>query len=175
MKRLFSLLWDGPPEVRLRAIAPDDLEDLRVWKNAYREAFFFKDEIPPPMQERWFQSYLARPQDHMFLVESGGLRAGCMGFRIQGDAADCYNIIGTPAAAGRGIMSAAMRVMCSHILAEHTRDIGLRVLKNNPAATWYQARCCYRIAKDGPDYHQLQLDLERFQPCRYEKKEVLGP
>ena len=145
------------------------MEDLRVWKNANRRAFFFKGEISAPMQEEWFKGYLLRPQDFMFVVESDGQRSGTMGFRIQDGAADCYNIIGLSAVAGRGIMAGAMRLMCSFILAEQAPVVGLKVLKDNPAAGWYQKKCRFRVIGEGADYFQLRLDTARFQSCVYRK------
>jgi RimJ/RimL family protein N-acetyltransferase len=169
MDKALTLVFDAVSPVSLHTIGAGDLEDLRVWKNSNRQAFFFKDEITSPMQKKWFQGYLARPQDVMFIVKSCGLRAGCMGFRVQGGAADCYNIIGLPAVAGRGIMTVAMRLMCSFILAEQAPVVGLKVLKDNPAAGWYQKKCCFGIVSEGADYLQLRLDRTRFQACGYEK------
>lgn len=151
--------------VRLRGIEESDLADLRLWKNANRRAFFFKSEITLEGQRAWFQGYLARPDDYMFLVESGAVRVGCMGFRLEGGAADCYNIIGV--VQGKGLMTSAMRLMCSYILKEHTDRIGCRVLKDNPAVGWYK-KCGYVVTADGPDYHQMDLDVKAFQPRDYE-------
>jgi len=176
MNRPLTLAADSssPVPVALRSITASDLEDLRSWKNANRLSFFFKGEITAPMQAAWFQGYLARPQDFMFAVESAGQRAGCMGFRIQDAAADCYNIIGLPAVSGRGIMAAGMRLMCSFILAEQTPAVGLQVLKANPAATWYQKKCCFSVVGEGSDYFQMRLDMARFKACSYKKSAEVG-
>ncbi len=169
MKERFTLTaLDATPPVTLRAIAEGDLEDLRLWKNANRSGFFFKGEITAEMQSKWFAEYLGRPHDRMFVAESGTLRAGCMGFRMQEGAADCYNIIGAPEGRGKGILGTAMRLMCTYIKAEHTAQIGCRVLKDNPAVGWYQ-KCGYRIASDQADYYQMELELTRFEPCAYKK------
>lgn len=150
--------------VCLRSIEEGDLEDLRLWKNANRGAFFFKDEITAQAQMGWFNGYLARPDDYMFLVESDASRAGCMGFRMEGGAADCYNIIGV--VQGRGLMSRAMRTMCSYILKEHTPRIGCRVLKDNPAVGWYR-KCGYVVAAEAADHYRMSLDVDAFQPLDY--------
>jgi len=168
MRESFSLIPSGPPAVQLRTIEPRDLEDLRRWKNAARAAFFFKEEITPAGQQAWFQGYLARPLDFMFMAEACHLDAGCLGFRILDGAADAYNIIGAPAGRGRGLMSAAMRLMCSYILAEHSRTVACLVLKDNPAAAWYR-KCGYRIAEERTDHYKMELDLSVFTPCAYIK------
>ncbi|MFA6003305.1 MAG: GNAT family N-acetyltransferase [Elusimicrobiota bacterium] len=156
------------PVVRLRAITDADLEDLRLWKNANRAAFFFKGELSREDQKRWFQGYSARPQDFMFMVEAEGGKAGCMGFRIlESGAADCYNIIGVPAAQGRGIMSRAMAMMCGYIRDAHCRRVGCLVIKENPAVGWYTGRCAYRVAAEKSDHVVLELDETRFKPVAY--------
>lgn len=149
------LISSGP--VTLRSIDDADLENLRSWKNANRQAFFFKDEITLEGQRDWFQGYLGRAHDFMFVVEADGQAVGCMGFRLAAGAADCYNIIGAPQSAGRGLMTQAMKVMCSYILKEHAPRLGCKVLKTNPAVGWYQ-KCGYSIVSDAADYHQMNLD-----------------
>jgi ribosomal protein S18 acetylase RimI-like enzyme len=165
MKDRFTLKAEG---VALRAIEPRDLEDLRVWKNANKAGFFFKDEITPDMQKKWFEGYLAREHDYMFLVEAGAMRAGCMGFRMIQGAADAYNMIAAPEAKGKGIMAAGMRLMCSYIKNEHTAQIGCQVLQDNPAVDWYK-KCGYKIVAPVKDYYQMELDLAQFTPCEYER------
>ncbi|MGB9006620.1 MAG: GNAT family N-acetyltransferase [Candidatus Aminicenantales bacterium] len=156
------------PAVRLRAITESDLDDLRVWKNANRAAFFFKDEISPEDQKRWFKGYLERPKDFMFMVEAEGGRAGCMGFRVlESGAADCYNIIGALHSRVRGVMSAAMAVMCSYIRDVHSKKVGCLVIKENPVVGWYTGRCAYRMAAQKSDYVVLELDETRFKPVPY--------
>lgn len=169
MNRRFVLAAQGKPSVSLRTIGPEDQEDLRSWKNSNRGAFFFKGEITQEGQRRWFEGYLGRPDDQMFVVDSEGLRAGCMGFRILEGAADCYNIIGLPAAAGRGILKAAMELLCSYIRDAYACPIGCKVLKDNPAVGWYQ-KCGYRIAGEEPDQYRMELDLSCFVPRPYVKR-----
>lgn len=140
----------------LRSIGPGDLEDLRRWKNDNRQAFFFKDVITPEGQKKWFEGYVERPQDFMFVVEAEGMKVGCMGFRIIDGAADCYNIIGAPQGRGKGYLGAAMEAMCAHIAGKHTRKISCKVLKTNPAVKWYEKRG-FKIAADKGDHWQMEL------------------
>jgi RimJ/RimL family protein N-acetyltransferase len=142
------------PRVRLRPVGPGDLEDLRLWKNANSRWFFFKDEITPAMQKEWYAAYLKRPDDVMFIVEHGGKKAGTMGYRIlEKVRADAYNIIAAPGARGKGLMKAAMRLMCDHIAATRTKDIGCLVLKGNPAAAYYET-CGFRKTA-GDEIHDV--------------------
>ncbi|OGR47474.1 MAG: hypothetical protein A2X40_07930 [Elusimicrobia bacterium GWC2_65_9] len=158
MNRPLALALSTEPRVTLRAAEPRDLEDLRVWKNANRKSFFFQSEITPEMQKTWYASYLLRPEDFMFIVEHKGRKVGCMGFRLQKDgSADVYNIIVAPGGAGKGLMKAAMGLMCAHIASHHTKDIGCLVLKGNPAVTFYE-HCGFKNVADAGDHIILKLE-----------------
>lgn len=165
MDRAF-ILTAGP--VRLRAIGPDDLEDLRLWKNAHREAFFFKGVLSSEDQRRWFEGYRKRANDYMFVVEDGGAKAGCMGFRLEGGEADAYNIIGAPEARGKGVLGAAMKLLCSYILKEHRVPVSCKVVKGNPAVGWYE-KCGYKIVGKEKDHVVMRLDEKAFAPVAYER------
>lgn len=162
MKSHILLTARAEPRVILRLAEPEDLEDLRTWKNANKAGFFFQEEISSEMQKAWYRTYLERTHDYMFIVEFQGDKVGCMGFRVIGGAADVYNIIAAPGGEGRGLMRAAMAVMCSYA-ARQTRDIGCLVLKKNPAKNYYE-RCGFKITGDGGDHDIFKLDWSRFFP-----------
>jgi hypothetical protein len=153
----------------LRTITVADLENLREWKNAHRFAFFYQAIITPEQQDKWFQGYLERANDYMFVVQRGHEPAGCMGFRLLDQHADIYNVIlGRPESGGKGLMSWAMRLMCSFIAADFTRDIGAQVLLSNPARAWYCKNAfCEIVSFD--TYVQIQLDWSQFQPCAIQR------
>jgi len=154
MDRSFTLSA-GP--VSLRSIGPGDLEDLRRWKNDNKAAFFFKETITPEMQKKWFEGYLSRPDDFMFVVEAGGVKAGCMGFRLKEGAADVYNVIGAPEGRGKGWLGAAMKRMCEHIREAHRPSrIGCEVVLGNPAVEWYKKQG-FRVASQTKDYYVMEL------------------
>lgn len=132
------------PRVRLRPAGPDDLEQLRLWKNANSRWFFFKGEITPAIQKEWYAAYVKRSDDIMFVVEHDGKKAGVMGYRILQDGrADVYNIIAAPGFEKKGLMKAAMLLMCTHLSEMRVKSIGCLVLKGNPAAAYYEA-CGFR-------------------------------
>jgi RimJ/RimL family protein N-acetyltransferase len=156
-------------DVTLRAITSADLENLREWKNANRFAFFYQEIITPEQQARWFQDYLERAHDYMFVVQRVGQAVGCMGFRMLEQRADIYNVIrGQPESGGKGAMSQAMRLLCSFIAADFTRDIGAQVLLSNPARAWYRKNA-FRETKFFDTYVEVQLDWAQFQPCAFQR------
>ena len=101
----------------------------------------------------------------MFILEAGAVRAGCLGFRTEGGAADCYNIIASPEGRGKGLLKAGMRLMCSYILTERTREIVLKVLADNPAAGFYES-CGFHVVATKDGFHQMQLS-DDFSPALY--------
>lgn len=171
MNRPYAVFCPDAPAVRLRAIVAGDLEDLRLWKNAHKESFFFKDEITPAMQQEWHHGYLSRPADFMFVVEAEGRKAGCLGFRVKEGAADLYNILGAPGAGGKGVMGHGMRLLASHVLKEHAKKAGCLVLKENPALAWYE-KLGFSRAGDGGDHWILVLDPAGLKSCPYRREEA---
>lgn len=156
---------------RLRAIEERDLDDLRVWKNRERERFFFKGIIDPEQQARWYAGFRARPEDFMFMVEAPRPPTprpfGCMGFRLVEGVVDVYNVIRGEDLRGEDTkMSDSLALMCSYALT-FGRDITLKVLRDNPAASWYERFLFVRV-EERPDHHFMRLDLRRFVPIRYD-------
>jgi len=163
MKGALTLESPAEPRVRLRSAGPGDLERLRSWKNGAKESFFHKGDINELMQRAWFAGYLERADDFMFIVECEGRDAGCLGFRLHDDAADIYNVIAAPEKRGQGVMTAALRLLCSHIGARHTKSIGCAVIKGNPALRFYEC-CGFRLSADRGDHDRLAFDWNAFRP-----------
>ncbi len=160
--------------VELRAIDASDQEDLRRWKNANRSAFFFQGVITREQQDQWFQGYLDRPNDFMFVVLVAETRIGCMGFRLLEQRADIYNVIRAVATSGRGRMGAALRLMCSFILAHYTPNISAKVLRDNQAVDWY-CRNGFTIGSAEVSFFEVRLDAKQFQPASFRLIGCLPP
>jgi RimJ/RimL family protein N-acetyltransferase len=61
--------------VTLRAIEPEDLEQLRAWRNQPEFRRFFREhqEISKPMQKRWYEAVvLGDDKTRMFAIETKG-------------------------------------------------------------------------------------------------------
>lgn len=137
-----SVLLTSPefPELELHSINSGDLENLREWKNAHRDAFFYKEIITAERQLTWYQGYLERADDYMFVIKQIGQPVGCIGFRYLNESIDIYNVmIGVPEMAGKGYMGAALRVMTAEASRRYPgTPLTLMVLKDNPALNWYK-------------------------------------
>jgi RimJ/RimL family protein N-acetyltransferase len=136
----FSVIVPGTSaNLALRAAEECDLPALREWKNLQSEFFFFKGHISAEQQTAWFAGFMQRPEDFMFMVDSGVDTIGCMGIRQLDDGWDIYNVIlGSAAYSGKGLMSQAFQEMLTFASQRAERPISLKVLKHNPAVGWYQ-------------------------------------
>jgi ribosomal protein S18 acetylase RimI-like enzyme len=165
MKRTLLLTSSEYTQLALRSISVGDLENLRQWKNANRQYFFYKGIISPEDQRRWFEGYLLREHDHMFIVAAQGVDIGCMAFRQMEKGGDIYNVIlGPPEFGGHGWMAKAFHIMCSYAIDKYPTRLAAKVLCDNPALEWYCRNGFQRVA-DFPDYVEIVLDRAQYKNC----------
>jgi RimJ/RimL family protein N-acetyltransferase len=165
MNRSFHLKSSEYPEITLRTIAESDLECLRNWKNKNRQYFFFQGMISPADQMRWFEGYLTREHDNMFMVVNDTLDIGCMGIRLLDRECDIYNVIlGRPEMGGRRLMTRAFHLMCSYAAAEYKTRLTAKVLLTNPSINWYQQNG-FRVVGKHSDHLKIERDQTAYPPC----------
>jgi ribosomal protein S18 acetylase RimI-like enzyme len=122
----------------LRAIGEEDLMFLRQWKNQQKQFFFHQQDISPEQQMQWFESFVTRPHDLLFMTVYAGHVFGCMGIRWLDSYWDIYNVIlGDDAFGKRGLMGNAFNSLLHYALTLKSAPITLQVLKHNPAVGWY--------------------------------------
>jgi RimJ/RimL family protein N-acetyltransferase len=173
MNRLFSLISTECPDVILCAIQLGDQENLRNWKNDNRYSFFYQELITPAVQQEWFEAYLLRNEDYMFVIKSGTIKIGCIGFRLCKMNWDVYNtILGDAVFRSRGYMRQAMRMICSYALTLKPLPITTKVISTNSALRWYY-RNSFRERTVNADYVDIELNTTSFTPCIL--KEVAEP
>jgi ribosomal protein S18 acetylase RimI-like enzyme len=162
--------------LRLRSIDEGDLENLRVWKNRQRKRFFHTEYITRDGQIHWYADFRQRRSDFMFIVEAtcgpSPSPFGCLGFRLQEDVVDVYNVIRSRTIRGQKCtMGEALIVMCSYALG-FEKPITCAVLKDNPAVGWYE-RFTFEIVEERRDNFLMRLDVDRFAPVRYSVEEIV--
>jgi RimJ/RimL family protein N-acetyltransferase len=149
----------GNRDLVLRSISFDDLENLRRWKNENSNAFFHKKTITPAEQEEWFSKYMANSNNYMFVIEYRLLPIGCIGFRMIDGAADVYNvIIGEAGYKRKGLMSSSLALLCSYIINEHAKVIGIKVIKTNEAARNFYLKNGFIAVTVDVDHISMSLD-----------------
>lgn len=142
--------------VELRSIDKRDLENLRVWKNNNREFFFHQSFISAEQQAVWFERYLLRDDDYMFMVTSSTHLIGCLAVRKLDDVWDVYNVmLGDPASKGKGLMSCGLKLLIAFANSiASDLPITLKVLRKNPATSWY-LKNGFEVRNEAPDHFFL--------------------
>lgn len=153
MKKKIIIICENNPYLKLVSATDADQENLRMWKNSNRTSFFYQEIIQPEQQIKWFQGYLDRADDYMFMVEEDGRPIGCMAFRTEDEnTIDLYNIIRGEESRRWVSMRDALYVMLSYITEKFPGwKIKCDVLKDNPAVKWYQ-KCGFAILEEKEYY-----------------------
>ena len=162
------------PDLRLRAIDREDIENLRIWKNKNKGSFFLNRDILPEEQAKWFEGFAARDEDFMFVVEQmvdGEWQSiGCLGFRRLADegCVDAYNIMrASNPAPGTFTMSDAFRLMLAFAAGKYEElPIRCKVLCENPAVEWYKKNSFSIVENVRNEYYLMELEKDSLQNCR---------
>jgi RimJ/RimL family protein N-acetyltransferase len=154
-------------DIILASIDKGDIGMLRKWKNKNRESFFYKGIITESGQRQWYKKYLTSRKDYIFTILYKGIKIGCIGYREIEDTADIYNVIlGKTEFGKKGLMGRALKMLCSYLYDNITRDIRAKVLQNNQAMSWY-IKNDFVVLKEEKDYFLLQLDINIFHYLKY--------
>ncbi len=145
--------------ISLDSIGRKDLDLIRRWKNKNKKYFFYKKDISPKEQLVWFEGYLSRKKDYIFIIKYRDEKIGCIGFRVLGKLVDIYNVIlGNKNFGGKDIMSTALGLMCSYIIDNYREIITVKVLKNNYNAIKWFKRNNFIECETKKDYIAMELD-----------------
>lgn len=142
--------------ISLHSIKKNDIANLRDWKNANRNSFFYKEIITDEQQIKWYEGYTSRDNDFMFMVLVKGNPIGCLGFRKKEAVIDLYNIIRGVNNVGHGEMHVAFYMMLNYIKDNYQEDIQCDVLIDNVAVNWYK-KTGFAIY-DEKEYYVMRID-----------------
>jgi hypothetical protein len=160
-KRKLRLYSNYAPDVELQSIDATHLETLRRLKNAHRGRFFFQLEISPEQQRVWFDGYLTRSDDWMFVIVHEQAVVGCVGFRVVDHAIDLYNLLREDSIdRSLDVPGRAFDMMCAYAAATYALPIRGRVLADNPAINWFLRRGFEirgQAAENGVRYYAIEL------------------
>ncbi len=170
IRQNFKILSLGN-KITLWTISREDIELLRKWKNENKDYFFYSKEISSSEQLKWFDGYLERKEDYIFVIEYNGIKIGCIGFRVIDTQIDIYNVILGDKRFGRqGLMSLALKLMCSYIINNYNLNITLKVLAENKIArVWYRKNgFIEKVSKN--NYVFMELFLNNLDYIEYKLK-----
>lgn len=141
--------------VRLRLLEAADLPITLAWRNQdhIRRWFIHSEVIGAEEHRRWYEGYLPRDDDFLFVIEevrSGGRPVGQASLynidRERGRAEFGRLLIGEPTAA-RGLAREAVELLLDYAFSELTlREIVLQVYAANEAAIALYRSCGFRDA-----------------------------
>jgi RimJ/RimL family protein N-acetyltransferase len=153
--------------IALRIIENEDIEFIRKWRNENREFFFYKKIINPKQQLEWFKGYIDNDSEYIFIVEYEELKVGCIGYRFLNENIDVYNVIlGDKKFRGKGIMSKALRLICSYIMDNYNNEITLMVLPENKARIFYLKNNFDEAGRE-EKYILMKLNINKFEYLKY--------
>lgn len=157
----------GHPDLRLRTITKNDIENLRSWKNENKTSFFLNQDITPEQQEKWYGNFITLEHDYMFIIEQNVGKEwsaiGCMGFRkLENEGCiDAYNIIRARKIEPCSFtMTDAFGIMLTYAASLFPGlPVRVKVLTNNPAVGWYQKNH-FSIVTVVNDYNLMELEKD---------------
>ena len=144
-------------KIRLTPIKIDDLENLRIWKNLYKDFFFLKKEINKKDQKSWFENiYLKNKNDFMFIIYYKSQTIGTIGCRLLDNYWDIYNVMNVNKDnKGKGIMSLALKLLISFMESKSNKDVTAKVLVNNSNLKWY-LKNNFNVVKEMGNYNFIK-------------------
>ncbi|MFC1649273.1 GNAT family N-acetyltransferase [Patescibacteria group bacterium] len=125
--------------VKLRPLEKDDIEILRIWRNASRKSFLSSHAISQSKQKKWFLNYQNNERDIVFVIENNlGESVGAVSlydFEPDISQVEYGRLIIDPKRRGKGHAHAATKCLVNYAFKSlGYRTIYLEVLKSNKIA-----------------------------------------
>jgi RimJ/RimL family protein N-acetyltransferase len=123
----------------LRKVHELDNRLLRRWRNANARYFPPGPEITTPMQSRWYEEYLLKPEDHQYMVLHYGAPVGTLAIDIRDR---MFNRVMRGRPDGKGAMGWAMfKLMALYGAGTYS----LQVLEGNDKAINFYSALGFRV------------------------------
>jgi RimJ/RimL family protein N-acetyltransferase len=165
-KRTITPLVNG--RVRLRLLEERDLPATLAWRNQdhIRKWFFFSDVITPEQHRRWFDAYLGRDDDFVFVIEETEELRRPVGqvalYKIDwaaGTAEFGRLMIGDAEAQGRGLARLATACLVDEALgAWGLRSVHLEVRTGNEPALAVYRSTGFAVVSSDADIVRMRKD-----------------
>jgi diamine N-acetyltransferase len=133
--------------VRLRLLEKSDLKKTLSWRNQNCQWFFYSDLLSMDRHMEWFNQYLARDDDYVFIIERLSRKKEPVGqislYKIDWEKRQAEFgrlLIGEPAAKRQGIAQKATEILLDYAFTNlGIETIQLEVLPgNSPAISLYE-------------------------------------
>lgn len=163
MKREIGELGDGV--IALRLIEDQDLAATLAWRNRDEARVWFKtsDKISPASHQSWFENYLRKDDDYLFIVEASGRSVGqcaIYGIDLMSGSAEVGRFLAAPDEGGKGYMGRSCALLVRFAAdALKLRYLFLEVFANNTRAAKVYAACGFREEGRSGDLIRMGLAL----------------
>ncbi len=138
--------------ISLRLLRKDDLPETLLWRNTYRAFFTYSDEIDLPSHLKWFENYLQKNDDFIFIIENQLQeklgQVALYDINWAEKSAQFGRFLVNPAFANQGYMSTACKA--SLLLARDVLELCslmLEVKATNERAIRIYENCGFRFEK----------------------------
>jgi len=99
------------PRIEIRSLTEDDLEFIRVLRNANRQWFLNSEPISSAAHRRWYRKIASDRNVVFYVLWIAGRRAGTFSLTNRGDVVVVGNLLLARPYQGTGLMTAALRQM----------------------------------------------------------------
>ena len=164
-KRAIATLVKG--RVRLRLLEEADLPMTLAWRNQdhIRKWFFNSDVITPEQHRAWWERYIKKDDDFVFVIEETETLKQPVGqvalYNIDwsaGTAEFGRLIIGAAEARGLGLAQlATTRVVDAALGPWQLKDVHLEVVPANDAALAVYRACGFTVVSADPDAVRMRI------------------
>lgn len=172
-KRAFPPLQSD--RVRLRLLEPADLPLTLAWRNRdeIRRWFFTSDVLTPEGHRAWFDGYVARDDDFVFVIEERAEVNRPVGqvalYHVDwqtGRAEFGRLMIGEPDAAHRGLAREATTLLVNHALTDlGLREVYLMLRADNASALAVYRACGFETTSQDGDTLTMTKCNKESAPC----------
>ena len=136
-------------KVNLREIESKDLAKMVEWRNKdrIRKCFFNQELLIPEKQKKWFDEYLKKDDDKIFIIETkDGISVGTIGLKDidleEGKAELGRMVIGEDDYLGQGLAKNACLMLINYAFNEmNLKNLCLEVFADNKKAVNLYEKC----------------------------------
>jgi RimJ/RimL family protein N-acetyltransferase len=133
----------------LRPLFHDDIERVRQWRNqdSIRTSFIDQNIISSEQQQKWFQLYLEKVSDMMFIIEVNNQPVGAAALYNMNESSIEFGrlMIGESSALGKGIGAEASQLLVRFAINElRLQKVYLYVFANNVRAKSIYEACGFK-------------------------------
>lgn len=139
-------------EITLRPVLSSDLMKMRSWRNSdWARSFFLNSEIiSPEQQEKWYQSYINKTDDYMFIIELDNIDVGTVALyhvnHDEGSAEFGRLLIAEKEARGRSIGEKVLRILSEFAFNDFKLSkITLEVFSDNDKAVYIYQKVGFTV------------------------------